>query len=737
MKKLLSLVTLSFISSLVNATVVVNVPGVGGVGFSETITLTTPYDPTQSLYNQIDNAGVNDGNAIVVSQSAVAPSTDTVTHIQWNGAGNPGLGFIIEIWDESVASSTPPSLLGFPGHVTGKSLGIYSLPTGQFTTTTSASGLTHYDAIIPPLAITAGHGYYLTIAPVSGNWAWEAAASCTTATSCGLLGKYSGATYVVMGALQILGSPPVAFQLTNDVSATKAPAVPPVINTTTLPAATVGANYSASISSTVPTGDSATVVVTGLPAGLSFNAATNTITGAASSIGNFSVNVTVTDTSTQLSASSQLALTINDIAVVFTPANLPNAVTNATYSTTFVPATGGYGAISYAASALPSGLILTGNTISGTPNTAGAYTITLSATDSVGFISTAAVSLNVVNPVIAPVVCSGNNGVITAYTAGTPGSITVNGGLSLLNQLWTTNLNASNTTFNGGLLNWNATGTIVSWSGTVDPTGCILTQLTVSPRVVISTTTLASAVAGTAYSAPITVTGGVAPYTTSLSGLPAGLSFNGSAITGTPTVAGTFIVTANTIDAVGVSSASSPLTLNVAAPAISAFSATLSAGTVGTSYTGSVAASGGYGTLSYSVTGLPTGLSLSGKSITGTPTTAGVYTVGFTVTDKLGTSASISSSVNIANAAVTSGPSCTKPTGATGGLNSMGNITAINGSAVTFATSKGVSVTVTVPVCAKITWNGGAKTFAIGQAFEWNGYSSTATGNVAQSVTIN
>ena len=80
---------------------------------------------------------------------------------------------------------------------------------------------------------------------------------------------------------------------------------------------------------------------------------------------------------------------------------------------------------------------------------------------------------------------------------------------------------------------------------------------------------------------------------------------------------------------------------------------------------------------------------------------------------------------------------CTKPAGAKGGLNSQGPITGIRGNVITITTKKGVVVDVTVPSCANIEWNGGAKAFALGQNFEWNGYSSTATGNVAQQVTIN
>mgnify|MGYP003353738658 CR=1 FL=1 len=81
------------------------------------------------------------------------------------------------------------------------------------------------------------------------------------------------------------------------------------------------------------------------------------------------------------------------------------------------------------------------------------------------------------------VVCSGTNAVETAYNARNPGFIVVNGGLNLLDHLWTSNLNSSNTTFLGGLVNWYQTGLILNYTGTTDPAGCILDHLTVAPAV--------------------------------------------------------------------------------------------------------------------------------------------------------------------------------------------------------------------------------------------------------------
>ncbi len=80
--------------------------------------------------------------------------------------------------------------------------------------------------------------------------------------------------------------------------------------------------------------------------------------------------------------------------------------------------------------------------------------------------------------------------VVTSYVARDPGYIVVDGGLDLLDHLWTTNLNATNTRFLGALVNWHQTGLIVSYTGTADPSGCILDSLTVAPAVTIATTSL-------------------------------------------------------------------------------------------------------------------------------------------------------------------------------------------------------------------------------------------------------
>ena len=417
---------------------------------------------------------------------------------------------------------------------------------------------------------------------------------------------------------------------------------PPTITTTALPNGVIGVAYSVPVTATAPNGDGLTLGVTGLPNGLYFDGLN--ISGTPTAVGASNVVITATDLDSQLSTSSTLLLTINDAPIVFGPA-LPDGATNVAYFATFIAATGGTGSFTYSAVGLPAGLSLYGNIVYGTPTAAGVANVSLTATDTAGFSKTVNITLNIVDPVFAT--CSGTNAVETAYVPRSPGFIVGNGGLNLLDHLWTTNLNPSNTTFLGGLVNWYQTGLILDYTGIVDPAGCILTQLTVKPKVTIDTTSLPNGTAGLGYSAPVSVAWGVAPYNITVAGLPADLMFDGANAIGTPMVVGSFVVSITAIDSVGVTAVKS-LTLVVTDQAIT-FAPTLPNGTVGAAYSASLSASG-FGPFTYSATGLSAGLTLVRNTISGTPTTAGTYMGTLTATDAVGVTAAVSFTLTINSA---------------------------------------------------------------------------------------
>ena len=147
-----------------------------------------------------------------------------------------------------------------------------------------------------------------------------------------------------------------------------------------------------------------------------------------------------------------------------------------------------------------------------------------------------------------------------------------------------------------------------------------------------------------AYSATLAASGGVSPYTWSLTSgtLPAGLALNAStgAITGTPSAAVT-----STPLAFKVTDSSSPaltqtanLTLTISPASLVISTSSLPNGQTGAAYSATLAATGGVSPYTWSLTSgtLPAGLTLNASTgaITGTPSAAVASTpLTFKVTD--------------------------------------------------------------------------------------------------------
>ena len=88
-------------------------------------------------------------------------------------------------------------------------------------------------------------------------------------------------------------------------------------------------------------------------------------------------------------------------------------------------------------------------------------------------------------------------------------------------------------------------------------------------------------------------------------------------------------------------------------PALAISTSTLPAGTVGTAYSATLAATGGVSPYSWSASGLPSGLSMSGAgTISGMPTAAGTQNAAVTIQDSTGTTASASLPVAIGGASL-------------------------------------------------------------------------------------
>ena len=136
------------------------------------------------------------------------------------------------------------------------------------------------------------------------------------------------------------------------------------------------------------------------------------------------------------------------------------------------------------------------------------------------------------------------------------------------------------------------------------------------PALSVTTTSLPGGQVGTAYSQALAATGGVTPYSWSVTGLPPGLSVNPATgvISGTPQTPGTDTFTVTVTDAENPAmTASKQLSIVVKPAPLMITTTSLPAATGGTAYSATLAAIGGITPYTWSVTAgsLPPGLTLN------------------------------------------------------------------------------------------------------------------------------
>jgi hypothetical protein len=181
-------------------------------------------------------------------------------------------------------------------------------------------------------------------------------------------------------------------------------------------------------------------------------------------------------------------------------------------------------------------------------------------------------------------------------------------------------------------------------------------SLTVNPGpptpLAITVPSLAPGEVGLSYRASLGITGGVPPYSVSLTSgaLPAGLT-PGEIITGTPTISTTKSFTLAVRDATGARVNKSYSIQTFAKLAISTTS--LSSGRVGRSYSATLKAAGGQTPRTWSIISgvMPDGVVFNGATgaITGIPSLAGSVNLTFRVIDPLGAAAQKTLTLTITN----------------------------------------------------------------------------------------
>jgi len=439
----------------------------------------------------------------------------------------------------------------------------------------------------------------------------------------------------------------------------------PIISCPSVSSGEVNAAFSAAVGASGGTMPYTFSVASGtLPAGLTLNPSTGTITGTPTAAGTFTIQVTdvkgvVSTGSCPFTIISGPTISCPSVSSgeVSVPFSATVGVSGGTSPYTFSVATG----------TLPAGLALSPSSgaITGTPTAVGSFTIQV--TDAKGVTSASSCPFTIISgPTInCPSVSSGEVNVAFSATVGvTGGTSPYTYSLSAGTLPAGLTLNASSGAITGTP---TAAGTftiqVTDAKGVVSASSC---PFTIISGPTISCPSVSSGEVSASFSASVGVSGGTSPYIFSVASgtLPAGLSLNAStgAITGTPTAAGTFTI--QVTDAKGVVSASScPFTI-ISGPTISCPS--VSSGEMNAAFSATVGVTGGTSPYTFSAaTGtLPAGLTLNSSSgaITGTPTAAGTFTI--QVTDAKGVVATSSCPFTII-----SGPSISCPSVSSGEVN--------------------------------------------------------------------
>lgn len=551
----------------------------------------------------------------------------------------------------------------------------------SFTYTATNTGGTSAPATVsvtvgtPSITVTPSGGFAATVGiPYSQTFTWSGGAAPYSGYQVTGLPAGLSITGNTASSVTISGTPTAAGSFTLGASATDSStgsgpftvagsfglvvAAPSLVLTpaATTFAAPYGAAYSQSFTASGGIGSYTYATTGSLPPGTSFSG--NTLSGTPTAPGSYAFSVTATDTGSSgagspFTVAQNYAVTVAAPVITILPATLVAGTAGTAYSASF-SASGAVAPYSFAVTSgsLPPGLGLSaGGALTGTPSASGSFTFSVVATDSNGQ-SSAAGSYTLV---LAVPSISLTPGTVPAGTAGTAysQSFSASGGIAPYTIAHTAGALPAGLTFSAGALSGTPTqsGTFNFSITATDSTGGTAATVTnnytltvAAPTLGLTPATVPAGVAGNAYSQAFTASGGIAPYSYSLSAgaLPAGLSLNAAgALTGTPTVAGTFSFSVTATDSTTGTAATitNNYSLVIAAPTITITPATLPGGIQSTLYQVSLSASGGTAPYSFAVTAgtLPAGLALSaGGILSGTPTAAGNSSFTVTATDGLG-----------------------------------------------------------------------------------------------------
>jgi putative Ig domain-containing protein/Big-like domain-containing protein len=264
---------------------------------------------------------------------------------------------------------------------------------------------------------------------------------------------FDAASGVLSGTATQAGDFPIAITATDSSTGTGAPfsvtnnyvleVAAPIILVfpSSLPTASIAAGYQQTLTASGGRAPYTFAIANGsLPAGLTLSA-DGSLSGVPSAAGSFAFEVQATD-ALQFTGSSPYTLTVAPPTLVLAPASLPGGTVGAAYSQR-VAADGGIAPYRYrvAAGALPGGLALdaVSGALSGTPDAAGNFAVTIAAVDSstgagAPFSVSRDYSIAIDAGVLAPVAGNGEVSVaantpvtfdLAAYISGTATSVAI------------------------------------------------------------------------------------------------------------------------------------------------------------------------------------------------------------------------------------------------------------------------------------------------------------------------
>jgi uncharacterized protein with beta-barrel porin domain len=699
------------------------------VGASSTPTLTSaaPNSGSTAGATSVVLTGTNLTGATAVSFGGTAASSFIVNSATSITAITPAhAAGVVSVAVTTPSGTTPPN--------TAYTYAVPAPTVGPVSATVAANSSAN------PITLSLSGGAANSVAVASAASHGTATASGTSITYTPTAG-YSGQDTFTYTATNASGtSSPATVTVT-----VSAPTL--AITPTTVPNGTVSTAYSQTISATGGTAPYTYAISAGsLPAGLSLNTSTGTLSGTPTASGTFNFTVQATDANSATGARAYSVL-INVAPPIAGNVNAIVAANSSNNPITLSLSGGASTSVAVTSAASHGTATASGNGITYTPTAgySGQDTFTYTATNASGTSSPATVTVTVnapalgITPTTIPngTVNSAYNQTISANNGAAPYTYAITAG-SLPTGL---SLNTSTGTLSGiptasGTFNFTVRATDANSATGARAYSVIISGI---PPVAgaVSVTVAANSSAN-----PITLnlSGGAATSVAVSSAASHGSAIaSGTSITYTPT-AGYSGADSFTYTASNGSGTSSPATISitVSAPTISVSPSVLSAFIAGSAYSQTISATGGTAPYSYAITSgsLPAGLSLNTSTgvISGTPTNPGAYNFTVTATDDNSVTSSRSYSGTVAAATIIVSP--TTLSNLTVGTAFSNTLSASGGTApYTFTITSG-----TLPTGATLSTGGilsGTPTSAGTYNFTVTGTdANNTTGSRAYSVTV-